>query len=75
MFQNVPICFNVHYIKFNTTFAKGAVYRFMTGCYHDGSGLGALMIVSRLPYIVILQHDLLLAHYEYAIVNICIFTE
>ena len=32
------------------------------------------MIVSRLPYIVILIHDLLHAHYEYAIMNYCIFT-
>ena len=50
------------------------MYRFMIGGYHD-SGFTALMIVSRLPYIVILIHDLLHAHYEYAIMNDCIFTE
>ena len=42
--------------------------------YHD-IRFTALMIVSRLPYIVILIHDLLHAHYEYAIMNCCIFTE
>ena len=46
----------------------------MTGGYRD-SGFTTLMIVSRLPYIVILIHDLLHAHYEYAIINYCIFTE
>ena len=50
------------------------MYRFMTGGYHD-SGFAALMIVSRLHHIVILIHDLLNAHYEYAIMNYCIFTE
>ena len=50
------------------------MYDFMTGGYHD-SGLTALMIVSRLPYIVILIHGLLHAHYKYAIINYCIFTE
>ena len=50
------------------------MYCFMTGGYHD-SGFTALMTVSRLPYIVILIHDLLHAHYEYAIMNYCIFTE
>ena len=50
------------------------MYRFMIGGYHD-SGFTALMIVSRLPYIVILIHDLLHTDYEYAIMNYCIFTE
>ena len=36
------------------------MYRFMTDGYHD---------------IVILIHDLLHAHYKYAIMNDCIFTE
>ena len=44
------------------------MYLFMTGGYHD-SGFTTLMIASRLPYIVILIHDLLQAHYEYAIMN------
>ena len=39
------------------------------------SGFTALMVVSRLPYTVILIHDLLHAHYEYAIMNYCIFME
>ena len=39
------------------------------------SGFTALMVVSKLPYTVILIHDLLHAHYEYAIMNYCIFTE
>ena len=50
------------------------MYCFMTGGYHD-SGFTASMIVSRLPYIVILIHDLLHARYEYAIMDYCIFTE
>ena len=50
------------------------MYRFMIGGYH-GSGFTALLIVSRLTYIVILIHYLLHAHNEYAIMNYCIFTE
>ena len=50
------------------------MYRFTTVDYHD-SGFTALMIVFRLPYIVLLMHDLLHAHYDYAIMNNCIFTE
>ena len=50
------------------------MYHFMTGGYHD-SAFTALMTVSRLPYIVILIHDLLHAHYEYAIMDYCIFME
>ena len=52
------------------------MYRFMTdsGGYHD-SGFIALMIISRLPYIVILIHGLLHAHYKYASMNYCIFME
>ena len=46
----------------------------MTGGYHE-SGFTALMIVSRLLYIVKLIHGLLHAHYEYAIMNYYIFTE
>ena len=46
----------------------------MTGGYHD-SGLTAFMIVSRLPYVVILLHDLLHGYNEYAVMNYCIFTE
>ena len=73
MSQHVPIYFNIRYI--NSPCAQGAIYRFMIGGYHD-SDSRALMIVSILPYIVILKHDLLLhAHYEYAIMNICIFME
>ena len=59
MSQNASIHFNIHYI--NSTCTLGAMYRFMIGGYHD-SGFTALMIVSRLPYIVILIHDLLHAH-------------
>ena len=40
------------------------MYRFMTGSYHS-SGLGDLMTISRLPYIVILKRDLLHADYEF----------
>ena len=43
------------------------MHRHMTGGYHD-SDLRALMVVSRLPYIVILKHDLWLlwiCHYEF----------
>ena len=39
------------------------------------STTAALMIVSRLPYVVILIHDLLEAPYENSIMNHCIFTE
>ena len=49
------------------------MHRFMTGGYHH-SGFTALMI-PRLHYIVMMIHDLLHAHYEYAIMNYCIFTE
>ena len=72
MSQNAPLYFNIHDI--HRTCTQGAKYRFMTGGYHD-SGFTALMIVSKLPYIVISLHDLLHAHYEYAIMNYCVFTE
>ena len=48
------------------------MYQFMTGGYRDSS-LKVVMIVSSL--IVILKHDLLHAHYEYAIMNTHIYTE
>ena len=50
------------------------MYHFMTGGYHDSS-FTALVIVSRLPYIVMLIHDLLHIDYEYAIMNYCILME
>ena len=50
------------------------MYHFTTGGYHN-SGLRALMIVSRLAYIVRLKCDLLHANYEYTVMNICKFTE
>ena len=45
-----------------------------TGGYND-SGLRALMVISRLRYIVILKDDLLHAHDNNAIMNICISME
>ena len=50
------------------------MYRIVTGGYHD-RGLRALIIVSRLCYIVILKHDLLHVHYIDEIMTICIFME
>ena len=58
----------------NNTCTQGAVHRFVTGGHHD-SGLKALMIASRLPYIITLKRDLSHAHYKNDIMNICIFME
>ena len=70
MTQNAPIYFNIDYV--NSTYAQRAMCHFMTGGCHDSS-LRALMIASRSLHIVILKHDLFQAHYEYAIINICIY--
>ena len=51
---------------------KGAMYRLVVSGYHN-SGLRALTIISQLPYIVTLKHDLLHTHYNQTIMKICIF--
>ena len=50
------------------------MYRIVIGAYHE-SGLRALMIVSRLCYVVILKHDFPRVRHNDAIMNICIFME
>ena len=50
------------------------MYHIVTSGYHN-SGFGALIIVSRLYHIAILNHVLPSVHYNHVNMNLCIFME
>ena len=65
MSRYAPIYFNIYYM--NSTCTKGAMYRFLTGGYHD-SGFTALMILQVALYCHIdtwfVTNSLWICHYE-----------